>query len=293
MLMYTSLKPDMFSILDDLIQRFDLTYTEKWNPGAISRTDQLFMTLMKFRLNCPFLDLAECFDISKTYVHNIIVTHIFALHEIMFQGMIENNIPSLLKCKSSMPTSFGDFSCCRIVIDATEITQDVPGQDMAAQSQTYSSYKNRHTVKSVTGVAPNGVVVYVGDLYPGNTSDVAIVKHSKMLSQMKPGDLILGNKGFTIHSILPPGVHLNIPPFLKNKGQYTPAEVQVCRKIARSRIHVERVNERIKNFAILNHIPHQLRHLSTKIFQVCSVLVNFQDPMLAEIAEKYTQDSQK
>ena len=115
--------------------------------------------------------------------------------------------------KVMMPTSFGDFSCCRIVIDATEITQDVPGQDMAAQSQTYISNKNRHTVKSVTGVAPNGAVVYVSDLYPGNSSDVAIVEHSKMLSQMKPGDLILADKGFTIHSILPPGVHLNIPPF--------------------------------------------------------------------------------
>ncbi|XP_062592015.1 uncharacterized protein LOC134253508 [Saccostrea cucullata] len=247
------------------------------------------MTLMKLKLNSPNLDLAERFSTSKTTVQNIVVTHIFALHEVFFEGMIENNIPSLLKCKSSMPTSFGDFNCCRLVIDATEVTQDVPGQDMLAQSQTYSSYKNRHTVKSVTGVAPNGAVVYVSKLYPGSTSDVAIVEHSKMLCQLKPGDMILADKGFTIHSLLPAGVHLNIPPFLKDKGQYTPAEVQLCRKIARSRIHVERVNERIKNFEILSHIPHKFRHLSTKIFQVCSILVNFQDPMIAEIADNYIQ----
>ncbi|XP_033744337.1 uncharacterized protein LOC117330224 [Pecten maximus] len=286
MLMYTSLKAEKFIIID-ATQRFPLNYVDGWTPGIISKSDQLLMCLMKLKLNSPLLDLAERFCTSKTTIHNIFITFIFALHEVFFQGMIENNIPSLLKCKSSMPASFGDFSCCRLVIDATEVTQDVPGQDMKAQSQTYSSYKNRHTVKSVTGVAPNRAVVYVSKLYPGSTSDVAIVEHSNMLAQLSPGDLILSDKGFTIHPLLPPGVHLNIPPFLKDKGQYTPAEVQVCRKIARSRIHVERVNERIKNFEILSHIPQQYRHISTKIFQVCSMLVNFQEPMIAEIAENF------
>lgn len=290
MLMYTSLKPQMFRIIDSTLQRFPLVYVDGWTPSAFSRTDQLFMTLMKLKLNCPFLDLAERFCTSKATIHNIIITHVFALHEVFFEGMMENNIPSLLKCKASMPASFGDFNCCRLVIDATEVTQDVPGQDMTAQSQTYSSYKNRHTVKSVTGVAPNGAVVYVSKLYPGSTSDVAIVKHSNMLAKLSPGDMILADKGFTIHSILPQGIHLNIPPFLKDKGQYTPAEVQVCRKIARSRIHVERVNERIKNFEILSHIPQQFRHISTKIFQVCAMLVNFQNPMIAEIANNYSFD---
>ena len=46
------------------------------------------------------------------------------------EGLIENNIPSLQKYKASMPTSFGDFGSCRIVLDVTEITQDVLGNDM-------------------------------------------------------------------------------------------------------------------------------------------------------------------
>lgn len=121
---------------------------------------------------------------------------------------------------------------------------------------------------------------------------MAIVEHGNMLSELKQGDMILADKVFTIHSILPAGVHLNIPLFLKNKGQYTPAEVQMCRQIARSRIHVGRVNKRIKNFEILSHIPHTLRHLSTRIFQVCCILVIFQDPMIAEIAENLTKDTQ-
>ena len=34
------------------------------------------------------------------------------------------------------------------------------------------------------------------------------------------GDLILAEKGFTVHDQLPSGVHLSLPPFLKNKTQF-------------------------------------------------------------------------
>lgn len=288
MLMYTSLKHDVFQIIDEYLQRFNVKYVDGWTPSFLSKSDQLLMTLIKLNMNPPLLDLAERFCTTTTTVNNIVTTYIFLMHEVLYEGHIEGKIPSLVKCKSSMPASFGDFSCCRLVIDATEISQDVPGSDMKAQSQTYSSYKNCHTVKSVTGVAPNGSLVYISKLYPGNTSDVAIVEHSRLLNNMQSGDMLLADKGFTIHRLLPPGVHLNIPPFLLGKSQFTPEEVQLCRKIGRSRIHVERANERIKNFAILQHIPHQYRFLSTKLFQVCCTLVNCQDPLLQEIAANYS-----
>lgn len=90
-------------------------------------------------------------------------------------------------------------------MDAIETTQDIPGH-LDTQAMAYSSYKSRHTVKAVTCVAPNGAVTYCSPLYPGSTSDVAIVRHSKVLEKFKPGDLILADKGFTIHDQLPQGV---------------------------------------------------------------------------------------
>ena len=110
-------------------------------------------------MNTPFLDLAERFNISAASVNNIVTSHICALHEVLCEGLIENNIPSLQMYKGSMPTSFGDFSSCRIVFDASKISQDVPGNDMRLQPSTSSGYKNSHTLNSVTGVAPNGAKV--------------------------------------------------------------------------------------------------------------------------------------
>ncbi|XP_061174797.1 uncharacterized protein LOC133183938 [Saccostrea echinata] len=288
MLLYTSYPADIFHILENLLERMGpFNYYGGWTVINFSVGDQLLMTLMKLRLNCRDLDLAERFNTSRATVSNIINTFVHALHEILFEGVMKAvGIPSQLKCQGSMPKSFEEFSSARIAMDATEVTQDIP-TDMNSQSLAYSNYKSRHTVKALTCVAPNAALVFCSDLYPGSTSDAAIVDHCGILEKLQAGDMILADKGFNIFDKLPNGVTLNIPPFLTNKSHFTKEEAQLCYKIGRSRIHVERANERIKNFEILSHIPSQYRHLSTKIFQLCVALVNLQAPLLKEIAEKY------
>ena len=157
---------------------------------------------MKLRLNLRDKDLGFRFAVSRTTISNIFHTIVKALHEIFFIGMLNCGLPSQLKCKGSMPASFSDFVSARLVLDATEVTQDVP-QELNKQAACYSNYKSRHTVKAVTGVVPNGSLVYCSDLYPGCTSDVAICRHSGVLQQLEAGDLILADKGFTVHDQVP------------------------------------------------------------------------------------------
>lgn len=286
MLLYTSLRYDVFLVLTAALQRFKLTYFYGWCVKSLTLEDQLLVALMKLRLNLRNLDLADRFCTSVTTIRNTVKTLVCALHELLFDGVVDYKIPSQAKCKGSMPKSFKEFMSARIVIDATEITQDIP-RDLNKQSAAYSSYKSRHTLKVVTGVAPNGALTFCSDVYPGSTSDVAIVQDCGLLDSLEAGDLILADKGFTIQRFLPSGVNLNIPPFLATKGQFTKEEAELCRNIARARIHVERANERIKNYEIVHHIPAHLRPLSVKIIQLCSCLINLQAPLLAEIADGY------
>ena len=285
MLLYTSLQYDVVIILVGLLKRFPLCYYYGWTVVKIPLEDQLLMTLMKLKLNLRDLDLGERFKTSRSTVSNVVKTFIYALHEILFVSMLKGHIPSAQKCEASKPDSFKDFKNTRLVMDATEITQDIP-QKLDTQALSYSSYKSRHTLKAVISVAPNGAIVHCTDFYPGSTSDVAIVDHCKILDECKPGDLILADKGFTIQRLLPKDVHLNIPPFL-TKAKFTKQEAMMCAKIARARIHIERANERIKNFQILQHIPASMRPLSSKILQVCCCLVNVQAPLIAKVAEEY------
>ncbi|KAJ8950154.1 hypothetical protein NQ314_008007 [Rhamnusium bicolor] len=100
---------------------------------------------------------------------------------------------------------------------------------------------HRNTLKGLVGVAPNGTITFLSNLYVGNTSDKNIVKHCGVLTSFLAGDLILADKGFLIQDLLPPGVLLNIPPFLM-KAQFSPEEARQTVTIARARIHVERGN---------------------------------------------------
>ena len=95
-----------------------------------------------------------------------------------------------------------------------------------------------------------------------------------MVSSFTAGDLILADKGFTIHALLPDGINLNIPPFLRRKAQFTKQDSEMSRKIARARINIVRANERIKHFAILSHVRHNYVPFIDKIIQLCCALIN-------------------
>ena len=246
---------------------------------TISPTDQLFITLRKLRTNVSLKVLAWEYKVSDTTITNIVVTWLHVLWEILVQGMM-NKLPSRQRNAQCLPQAFATFTNCRAVVDCTEIRCAIPKQ-FAMQSMTYSHYKHYHTLKGLVAVAPNAVITYVSELYPGSTSDKAIMQHCGIIDQLEVGDMILADKGFLISDILPTGVSVNIPPFL-NTSQFSREQCILTRNIARARIHVERANARMKRFKILDFIPHSYRDISSKIFQVCAALVNFQNPLLSE-----------
>ncbi|KAJ8937031.1 hypothetical protein NQ314_012114 [Rhamnusium bicolor] len=130
----------------------------------------------------------------------------------------------------------------------------------------------------------------VFDLYPGSTSDKKIVQHCKILEQMETGDLILADKGFLLKDILPPGVNLNIPPFLVT-SQFTPEQVYRTETIARARIHVERAIRRMKCYKILDFIPYSLQSHASCVVQVIGALTNLQPPLIREVAQAYSSST--
>ena len=163
MLLYTSIPLDVFMIIQTLA-RFTLRYYAGWKVTSLSFQYQLLLTLMKLRLDCRDLELAERFGVSRTTISNIVHTFIVALHELLFEGIGSAGKPSQQKCKGSMPKSFDEFVSARIAMDAIEIMQEIPS-DLERQAVSYSRYKSRHTLKAVTCVALNGALVYSSDLY--------------------------------------------------------------------------------------------------------------------------------
>ena len=131
-----------------------------------------------------------------------------------------------------------------MIIDATEVFIQQPSLP-ELQQRMFSSYKNHNnTFKALIGISPSGAATFVSKLYPGNISDKELTRQSGLLDLLEHGNSIMADRGFDImDDLVPRGVKLNIPPFLRGKSQLDQRELIETRRIASLRIHVERCME--------------------------------------------------
>lgn len=168
------------------------------------------------------------------------------------------------------------------VIDWTEIPIE-HSSNPEIQQITFSQYKNTTTMKGLVAVSENGLVMYCSELYGGSITDRQIIEKCKLLEYLKPGDIVLADKGFDISDILEKKkLALNISPFVKN-NTLSAKDIMKTRAIANRRIIVENVIGRAKWNQILKDILQRpLWPIATQIFTNCFYLLNFKKQSVYE-----------
>ncbi len=253
---------------------------EKHGPQRkMQPIDELFMVLYRMRCDALEKDIADRFGVSVSNVSRTLNTWINFLYHTLKQLPIW---PSSKVIKDTMPKCFKDqYPDTRVILDCTEIFIEMPSS-FRAQSQTYSTYKSHNTAKGLIGIAPNGFVTFISDLYGGHISDQKITEMCGIIDLLEPNDMVMADRGFDIQHILAEKkVKLNIPPFMKGKEQLSLEEELETRNIASVRIHVERAIERIKNYRILQGtIPNRIHSQLDQIWFICCSLTNFLSPLV-------------
>ncbi|KAJ8976148.1 hypothetical protein NQ317_018087 [Molorchus minor] len=176
------------------------------------------------------------------------------------------------------------FESTRIILDCTEIIIQKP-KCLCCRIRCYCQYKLNNTIKFMTGVSPGGLITYVSKCYGGRTSDKAIFEQSGLIKQLEMSkDAIMVDKGFLIDKICEDyDIRLYRPPFLRAKNQLAREESRLNVAIASARVHVERANQRIKLFAILNSkMQWPLVSLSEDIFTIACAITNLSPPIIAD-----------
>ena len=241
-------------------------------PRILHPKEELFLTLCRLRQGFPEEHLAHLYGVSQSTISRIIITWVNFLYLKLkdvpmwpSRELVDEYIPST-----------------RVIIDCTEIKYQMPSS-LLLNSELLSSYKNNATLKCLVGITPGGAMSFVSQLYTGHISDREIVMPSGFLDQQfNNGDSVMADKGFTIDDLLPPGVGLNIPPFLGMQGQMSAEDVVKTQSIASLRVHVERAINKIKNFRIWDGIvPLNLFGIVNQMWTVCAVLCNLQKPIIS------------
>lgn len=110
------------------------------------------MTLVRLHLGLLEQDLANRFGISVSSVSRITATWI----NLMFHSFkaIERFPPWHVVEKYMSEAFKKEYPNTRLIIDATEL-------QVETQSSTFSTYKNRNTVKVLIGILPSAVIAFV------------------------------------------------------------------------------------------------------------------------------------
>ena len=253
---------------------YELNYKWRGSRQALSVENQFFMTLMKLRQHRSNLDLAIMFNISEYNVGNIFVTWINFLY---CQWKEVDIWPSRDLVTYFMPLDFAKkFPSTRIILDGMECPIQKPKCPLAQQA-TFSTYKNRNTVKSVVGCSPGGLVTHIPHAYGGSTSDRQFVERSELTTQCSKGDSLMVDKGMNVQDIFAPvDITVNIPTFLKKGNKFKPKILARDRKIASKRVHIERIISLAKTYKILTQPMNSSESiLSNEIIFICMMLCNF------------------
>lgn len=223
--------------------------------------DEFVMVMMRLRLGLLLIDLQHRFKVSSGRISRVFTAWIKFMHS-CFNELIF--LPKLSVLQQRVPKCFGNFSDTRVVLDCTELFVQTPSS-LENKTTTYSHYKSHNTYKALVGISMTGVVVHVSKLWGGSASDVHITRNSGLLEQIEPGDAVMIDKGFIqLKSDLEKkNAKMYCPPFMSSKAQFSKAEVELSRRIASARKHVERKMEQIKNFRILQRENRAVIECST------------------------------
>ena len=257
------------------------------NKRCMELEDQVFLFLFKLRHNHSYTHISNLFNVS-TSTCNDVFHNILSMFDALLGDTVQS-IPPPNVCKNAtfLPNSFkASLSNVTAILDCTDFPISHPRSRPELHKPFYSSYRGGNTFKTLITISPCGTILHVTPFVGGSTSDKEIVSDPKYLKCLSPGHCLLCDKGFLIDDILPIGVTSIIPAF-KNTDQFTQIQALRNRTIAVSRVHVERVIGKLKNWKILDYFPPKVWPYTDQIIRACSILTNLSNPVMSEMNDAF------
>lgn len=249
--------------------------------AKLSIREVIIMTFMKLKQNLSYALLSALFNCCTPQNCSLRVHEMLSILHKLLKCAIP--WPTMDEISRNMPICFKIFEDVRIVLDCTEIAIQRP-KKLCCQITTYSHYKGASTVKFMTGITPGGLISFISKPYGGRCSDKAIFDQSGLINLLDKNNAIMVDEGFLIDEVcIKNDIKLLRPPFLRDKRQFSHEEALLTASIARARVHIERSNQRLKNFKVLGgKMPNDLLSEVEEIFTIISAIVNLSAPILKD-----------
>ena len=173
--------------------------------------------IAKLRQDLDYLPLSQLAGVSTYTAENVFVTWV----NFCSRQWSELN----LWPDKDVVEYYAPADSTRVIVDGTEIPIQKPSNPVA-QRATFSTYKNRNTIKTLIGSTPGGLISYISPAYGGSVSDRQIVERSGLPEACDAHDSVMADKGFNVQDLFAPhDVQVNIPTFFVKKNRLSAQQV--------------------------------------------------------------------
>ncbi|XP_046874028.1 uncharacterized protein LOC124466285 [Hypomesus transpacificus] len=239
---------------------------------SLQPIDELFLFLMYLAAGLKERDLANRFTIHQSTVSRILSSWTNYLYTLL------GSVCIWMEKEDVKAQKFKEFPDTQVIVDCTELKCQTPSS-LLLQSGMYSAYKSHCTMKGLIGMAPHGAVTFVSSLYERSVSDKELFRRSGLADLLTDDMGVMVDKGFLISDVVKCKVYC--PPFLQKRSQMLAECVLQTQKIARLRVHVERVIRRVKENKLFDSvIPLSIAGSINEMYTVACLLVNYQNKPL-------------
>lgn len=166
------------------------------------------------------------------------------------------------------------FPQVRLVIDSKEQRVYRPGHGFQRQKPFYSGKKKTHTHKVQLAVLPNGMIASLSPPVPGAVNDVRLLRETRLLERLSPGESALADKGYEGGDKGYPEGVLILPRKDRKRRPLAAADKERNRLLGRHRVVVEHVIAQMNRFTVLRQVYRGAKARHGQVIRTVAVLIN-------------------
>ncbi|XP_023245537.1 uncharacterized protein LOC106647283 [Copidosoma floridanum] len=247
----------------------------------ISIKDRIVLTFIKLRHNITYKVLSVMFQMDSEENCKAIFQNMISILSTGLRFAI--HWPSKQEITKNTPESFNSLSSVRAIVNFVETNIHKP-KNVCCQEMSNPSSGDEYTVKFMTAVSPCGFITYISKAFLGKSTDKAIFLESGFVKMFEKNDGLMFDKEFLIDkTCLNFAVQFIKPLSATEKQPFSGKEDQLNDTLTKARLHIKKLNCRIKAFKILStKVPSSLVCRIEQIFVTICAIVNLNSSILKD-----------
>lgn len=238
------------------------------SASFISPHNMLVLTLHWLRLYPTFNHLEADYSIPHTTLERMFAWVIQILDATLVPEYI-------LPLSASDPSSsFSRHPDAFLVVDSTFVPIPRPEEQEERHRNYHFKSPTKFALKVQVCCSMNNLIIDVSDVVDGSTADIKLLDHSNVLHQLSPGQVALGDTGYTgkENVRVPLKRNSKARKLLDMQPNITRLQKKHRRELQQQRSVIENINERLKNWHIVGSTYRRDRRDYTQITMIVRVV---------------------